>query len=302
MDGILNINKPSGITSFGVVSVVKRFSGERRIGHAGTLDPSATGVLPVCLGKGTRVVEFLVDATKTYRAEIEMGMATDTYDAEGTITQQIDPSGISYDQLDSVMASFRGSIQQIPPLYSALKYQGKPLYRLARAGIAVERKSRTVCIHQLELVDWQPPVATIEVVCSKGTYIRSLAHDLGQALGCGAYLKSLVRLKYGLFDINSAISLSGFEDAVSYGYWQRLVYPIDSVLSDLPMVFVSDYEERDIRNGRTLVLEDSSFKSLSIAGGTPQRFCRAYTRDGRFLAMLRFISESGFWQPEKVFV
>ena len=185
MDGILNINKPCGKTSFSMVAMVKRLTGERRVGHAGTLDPIATGVLPICLGQGTRVIEFLVDATKTYRAEIELGVTTDTYDADGRIIQRGDPSGISQDHLEAALASFCGLIRQTPPMYSAVKYQGKPLYKLARAGITVERRSRLAKIHRLELVDWQPPVATIEVVCGKGTYIRSLAYDLGQAWVAG---------------------------------------------------------------------------------------------------------------------
>ena len=223
VDGILNINKPGDITSFGLVAMVKRLSGERRVGHAGTLDPAATGVLPVCLGRGTRVIEFLVDTTKAYRAEIELGVTTDTYDASGRIIQRGDPSGVSREQLQSALASFCGLTRQTPPMFSAVKYQGKPLYQLARAGITVERRSRLVEIHNLELIDWQPPVATIEVVCSKGTYIRSLAYDLGQTLGCGAHLRSLIRLRCGLFNISDAISLSQLEDAFRYGYWQHFV-------------------------------------------------------------------------------
>jgi len=188
VDGILNINKPRDRTSFSVVAMVRRLSGERRVGHAGTLDPAATGVLPVCLGQGTRVTEYLVDAAKTYRAQIELGVATDTYDASGKITEQGDPSGISREQVESALASFRGTIQQIPPMYSAVKHLGQPLYKLARSGIEVERKSRRAEIYRLEITDWQLPVVTIEVECSKGTYIRSLAYDLGRSLGCGAHL------------------------------------------------------------------------------------------------------------------
>ncbi len=180
MDVILNIDKPKGKTSFSIVAMVKHFSGERRVGHAGTLDPEATGVLPVCLGKSTRVIEYLVDATKTYRAQIELGITTDTYDASGKITHKSDPSNINLEQFKSVLASFSGPIEQIPPMYSAVKYQGKPLYKLARAGIQVERKSRTAQIHYIKLIDWQPPLVTVEIECGKGTYIRSLAHDIGQ--------------------------------------------------------------------------------------------------------------------------
>src|SRR3972149_4067969 len=295
MDGLLNINKPSGITSFGIVSLVRRLSGDLRVGHAGTLDPAATGVLPVCLGQGTRVIEFLVDTTKAYRAEIELGVATDTYDASGKVTQQGDFADISRAQLDVALASFCGQIQQVPPLYSALKHQGKPLYQLARAGITIELKSRPVSIHKLELIDWQPPLVTIEVVCSKGTYIRSLAHDLGQILGCGAHLKILLRLRCGLFDIKDAVSVPQLEDAFRYGYWQQFLYPIDSVLSDLPAAVVSDNEAKNIRNGRSMGLENANREGVSnnllstiSDESSLQNRCRAYTLDGSFLGVLRF--------------
>ena len=298
VDGILNINKPWGATSFSIVAMVKHLSGERRVGHAGTLDPTATGVLPVCLGRGTRVIEFLLDSTKTYRAEIELGVATDTYDASGNITQKGDPSGISREQLVSALTSFCGLIQQTPPMYSAVKYHGKPLYELARAGINIERKSRLTKIYHLELIDWQPPAVTIEVECGKGTYIRSLAHDLGQTLGCGANLKSLTRLRYGLFDIRDAVSVSQFEDAFRYGYWQHFVYPIDIVLLHWAAMVVNDDTGRVIRNGCPLVLESDA----SPASPCFENRCRVYTPDGYFLGVLRFNSERGQWQPEKVFL
>jgi tRNA pseudouridine55 synthase len=309
MNGIFNIDKPSGPTSFDIVSKVRKLSGERRVGHAGTLDPTATGVLPVCLGQGTRVIEFLVDTTKSYRAVIELGVATDTYDAAGVVTLQSDSSGVSRAQLDSELASFSGSIEQVPPLYSALKHQGKPLYELARAGIIVEMKSRPVTIHSLELVDWQPPLVTVEVVCGKGTYIRSLAHDLGQNLGCGAHLKNLVRLRCGPFDIKDAVSIPELENAFRYGYWQQFVYPIDSVFSHWTAVVVSDDAGVDIRSGRPLVLENESQNqpgsdSTQPASGisSAEHHCRAYALDGRFLAVLHFDPEKGHWRPQKVFV
>jgi tRNA pseudouridine55 synthase len=298
MDGILNINKPWGKTSFSIVAMVKRLSGERRVGHAGTLDPTATGVLPVCLGKGTRIIEFLVDATKSYQAQVELGVTTDTYDASGRITQKRDSSQISQGQLESALASFRGSIQQTPPMYSAVKHQGKRLYELARAGIKVERKSRPAEIYHLELVDWQPPVATIEVVCGKGTYIRSLAHDLGQALGCGANLKNLIRLSCGLFNIKDAVSVPQLEDAFRHGYWRHLIYPVDTVLSHWTAVVVSDDTEQMIRNGSPLVLDNYDSSTLSSL----ENHCRAYNPDGRFLGVLRFNPEKKQWHPQKVFL
>jgi tRNA pseudouridine55 synthase len=292
-----------------VVSAVKRLTGERRVGHAGTLDPLATGVLPVCLGQGTRVIEFLMDSTKAYRAEIELGATTDTYDADGKITRQDNPAGISQEQLESALSSFRGPIEQIPPMYSAVKHKGKPLYKLARAGITVEQKSRPVTIHSLELVDWQSPIITVEVVCGKGTYIRSLAHDLGQVLGCGAYLKSLVRLRCGLFDIRDAVTLPQLEHAFHYGYWQHFVYPIDSVLLHWTAMVVSDDAGQDIRNGRPLVLKDDNvgWRNNYLTQTVPEpssyeNYCRAYALDGRFLGVLRFDSEKEQWQPEKVFL
>ncbi|MEE8413779.1 MAG: tRNA pseudouridine(55) synthase TruB [Dehalococcoidales bacterium] len=309
MDGILNINKSWGPTSFDIVAKIKRLSGERRVGHAGTLDPAASGVLPVCLGQGTRVIEFLVDTTKSYRAEIELGVATDTYDATGKITQTGDPAGISWEQLDSALSSFRGSIRQVPPLYSALKRQGKPLYELARAGISVEIESRPVTIYSLEIRDWQPPVVTVEVVCSKGTYIRSLAHDLGQLLECGANLKSLIRLRCGRFDIKDAVSLTQLEAAFRHDYWQQFVYPIDSVLLHWTAIVVSDEARQDIKNGRPLVLEslgrnqaDSNLKQPPSDGSSPENHCRAYAIDGSFLGILRYNPEKGQWHPQKVFM
>jgi len=293
VDGILNIDKPQGITSYRVVALVKRLSGERRVGHAGTLDPLATGVLPVCLGQATRIVEFLADATKTYRAEIELGVTTDTYDASGRVIRRESPSGIGREQVETALASFRGLIRQTPPMYSAIRHQGKKLYQLARAGITVERKSRPVSIHRLVLADFQPPLVTIEVECGKGTYIRSLAHDLGQILGCGASLNSLVRRRYGPFDISNAVTVPQLEDAFRCGHWERLLHPMDFVLSTWPAAAVDEATEQAIRNGAPVALP------LEPSGGSR---CRAYTADGRFLGVLRLDPGKGQWHPDKVFL
>lgn len=293
-----------------MVAVVKRLTGERRVGHAGTLDPLAAGVLPVCLGRATRIIQFLMDSTKAYRAEIELGVATDTYDITGRVIQQGDPSGISQEQLASALSSFRGLIWQTPPPYSALKHQGKPLYKLARAGIAVEPKSRQVRIDSLAFLVWQPPLATIEVVCGKGTYIRSLAHDLGQALGCGACLKSLVRLKYGPFEMKDAVSPLHLEDAFRQGCWQRFLYPVDSVLLHWAAIVVDNAAEQSIRHGRSLLPANSEAEEekgscrgypIPAASAEAER-CRAYSLDGRFLGVLRFNAEKRQWHPEKVFI
>jgi tRNA pseudouridine55 synthase len=296
VDGILNINKPSGKTSFSIVSLVRRLSGESRVGHGGTLDPAASGVLPICLGQGTRVTEFLLEAPKAYRAEIEFGAFTDTDDATGSIISRGDPSGISREEVLSALNSFRGLISQTPPRYSAVKHRGQPLYKLARLGVEVERKSRLRWIYRLELTGWQPPLASIEVECERGTYIRALARDLGQLLGCGAHLRGLVRLRCGPFSLEDAVSLSQLEDSFRYGYWQRFIYPIDFVLLNWAAVVVDNVAEEDIKNGRPLVFGgDDGLRAFS--GGR----CRAYTRDGSFLGVLRFNSEVGQWRPEKVF-
>ena len=307
MDGILNINKPQGKTSFSIVSLVKRLSGERRVGHAGTLDPAATGVLPVCLGQATRISEFIMEDSKVYRAGIELGVTTDTYDAEGTITRREDSSGIGIADVESALSAFLGRTLQMPPMYSAVKYRGKPLYKWARDGVTVERRSRPIDIHNLELIEWQPPVATVDVTCGKGTYIRSLAHDLGQALGCGGHLKSLERSRYGIFDIKDALSIAQLEDAFRYGYWQHYVYPIDAVLWKWAALVVNDDEREDIRNGRPLLIDDDNrderdYPERDIENkALSERRCRVYALDGSFLAVLRFEAEKGYWHPEKVF-
>ena len=295
MDGILNINKPGGKTSFAVVAMVKRLTHEKHVGHAGTLDPMATGVLPVCLGQATRLVEYLMDATKTYLAEIELGVSTDSYDREGAETQRGNASAITLAQIEASLHAFRGVIIQVPPMYSAVKHQGKPLYELARAGIDVARKGRTAKIFSLEIKDWQNPFLTIEVTCGKGTYIRSLANDLGQALGCGATLSKLERSRCGIFSVAEAVTPDAFKEACQGGYWQSLLYPMDSILSLWATAIVSEEKARSIRNGALISLAENA----PVPEGS--QFCRAYTWDGTLLCILRFDAEKKLWQPEKVF-
>ena len=293
IDGIFNVDKPVGNTSLEIVNLVRRLSGQRRVGHAGTLDPGATGVLPICLGKATRITSFLTDAPKTYQAEIELGISTDTYDAEGRVTSEVDPSYVTREQVETALTSFLGSNLQTPPMYSALKHQGKRLYDLARAGIEVERKKRSIYIFRLELIEWQPPFFTTEVECGKGTYIRSLAHDLGQSLGCGSHLRSLVRRKSGLFDISDSLTTTQIESSFRHGYWRSLLYPMDVALEHWAVAIVSKEKEHQLRNGRSLALDERM--------NTNNTVCRAYSNDGCLLALLRFCPESGLWQPEKVF-
>jgi len=294
VDGILNVLKPAGKTSFAVVSLLRRWSGERRVGHAGTLDPDATGVLVVCLGQAVRVVEYLTGAGKTYQAEVELGVATDTYDAAGKVVGRSDPSSVTEEQVRRVLESFHGTIPQVPPMHSAIHHKGKRLYELARQGIEVDREPRQVEISRLELLAWQPPVVTIEVDCSGGTYIRSLAQDIGVALGCGAHLKRLVRLTSGPFHIYDAVPLTVLEAAFRGDDWQSYVHPMDEVLLDWSAAILD-------REGETLVCKGTDVE-LHFTGdsGSAGSHCRAYSADGCFLAVLTKTDE-GLWHPEKVF-
>jgi len=295
IDGILNILKPPGKTSFQIVSQVRRLSGERRVGHAGTLDPEASGVLVVCLGQGTRVIEFLSGATKSYHAEIELGITTDTYDATGKITGRSDPSSITEERIRGMLNSFRGTIEQVPPMYSAAKYGGRRLYQLARAGIEVDRKPKSIEIYRLDFLKWQPPIVTIEVDCSAGTYIRSLAHDMGIMLGCGAHLRQLIRLRSQPFYITNAVPLRLLEEAFRQGYWRRFLYPIDEVILNWGAAILGAESEIEVRKGCSIPM--AAKDNLD-----PATRCRAYSADGLFLAVLRFRKEENLWHPDKVFV
>lgn len=288
-DGFLNVNKPAGKTSFDVVAQVRRLTHVKRVGHAGTLDPLATGVLPVCLGQATRLVEYLSDSTKTYLAEIELGVTTDTYDAEGSVMQRSDPSAVTRAQVEAALATFLRQSQQTPPRYSAIKLKGRPSYELARAGIDVTPAPRTITIHRILLLNWQPPVVTIEIDCARGTYIRSLANDLGQKLGCGAYLRSLVRTRDGVFNLADAVTMEQITEAVQAGYWESLLYPMDSILPHWPAAVLGGDREKAVRNGVSVALETS---------GT---LARAYARDGCLLSVLKYDAVTALWHPEKVF-
>ncbi len=290
IDGILNVNKPQGKTSFAVVAFIRKLSGERKVGHGGTLDPDATGVLPICLGRATRVAEFLTQGRKVYRAQIELGTATDTYDASGRATCRGDYSNVTKQQMETALASLRGVIEQTPPMYSALKHRGQPLYRMARAGMELPRPPRKVQIFHIELLDWALPFMTLEVTCSKGTYIRSLAHDLGLALGCGAHLKGLIRLQSGPFHLSEAVTLPQIEDAFRDHYWPELLHPLDTVLLGSMALIIGQEMEQALMRGQPLPLPE---------GRDGERY-RAYSVDGRLLALLRF--DRGMWKSSKLLV
>jgi len=296
MNGIFNIDKPPGITSFNAVSAVKRLIDERRVGHAGTLDPMASGVLPVCFGQGTRVIEFLQESSKTYRAQIELGTATDSYDTSGNAVKQADYSFVSRKQLEQALDSFRGAIQQKPPMFSAVKHNGQRLYKLARKGISVERQSRPASIFRLDLIEFKPPLVTLEIECSRGTYIRSLAHDLGELLGCGAHLSGLIRLRYGPFNIRDAISLAQLEAAIKDNAWHKCVFPMDSVLQNWQKFIVDNEQELLIKNGSGVEIADSHLEADSVDR------CLAYNSEGGLLAILFYNAKKRRWQPQKVFI
>ncbi len=285
------------MTSYGVVAAVKRLAGQRRVGHAGTLDPDATGVLPVCLGKATRIVEFFMDAAKVYVAEVELGACTDTYDAAGAVTSQGDASSVTREDIEKALDGFRGEIEQTPPMYSALKYQGRPLYNLAREGVTVERAGRNVTIYRLDLLEWISPRLKIEVECSKGTYIRSLANDIGQKLGCGAYLKTLERTRYGIFDIERAVTLEQVREASEQGGLERLLSPIDAALGGMARVDVDEAEAAALKQGKPMTKEMGS----EPENGTFTRYRRAYDPAGKFIAILYRDKDAGLWRPKKVF-
>lgn len=294
--GLLNVFKPAGITSFQVVRLVRRWSRVQAVGHGGTLDPLAEGVLPIALGQATRVLEFFPDSVKRYRARIRLGITTDTYDAAGRVTSEEETSSLGPEQIEAALERFRGSLQQVPPMYSALKQGGKRLYQLARLGQEVPRPPRLVEVFHLELSAWQPPSFTLEIVCSRGTYVRSLAHDLGQALGCGAHVSDLLRLQDGPFHVEDSISLPDLEQAFRDGTVMPLLYPLDEPLLHWKAAILGPQKVEQVRHGRLLTLGHSG--ELPPDGGR----CRAYSVDGDFIALLSYLPARGLWQPQKVFL
>ena len=250
INGILNVDKPKGATSMDVVRRIKRASRQKRVGHGGTLDPIATGVIPICMGQATRMMEYVVDGAKEYRGTVELGVETDTYDAMGEAVREADTSGVTADRIEGALGSFEGEVMQVPPMYSALKMKGKRLYDLARAGIEVEREARPVNVYDVKLLDYTPPHAVVEVACGRGFYMRSLAHDLGQALGCCGHLKELVRLRSGPFSVSEAASLEEAEERFLSGDWAGLVHAPDAVVQHLKAIMVEKPVEAMIRQGR----------------------------------------------------
>ncbi len=293
--GIISISKPLEWTSMEVVRRVKRLTRQKRVGHAGTLDPQATGVLPICFGQATRVMEFLVDSPKVYKAVIRLGVSTNTYDSQGQVNETNDPSSITLQDVERELESFRGVFLQVPPMYSALKRDGERLYNLARAGKEVEREPREVEIYSSEITSWQSPDVEVEVMCGRGMYIRSLAHDLGAALGCGAHLKELARLRTGPFDIDNSATMPEMEEACENGSWESLVFPVDYPLSNMRAAVVQREKEEAVRKGQGVYL------GMPLRGISPTDRYRLYSVDGDFIAIIRPGRVKGLWNAQKVF-
>ncbi|MDE3090508.1 MAG: tRNA pseudouridine(55) synthase TruB, partial [Chloroflexota bacterium] len=251
LDGILNVNKPAGMTSHDVVSVVRKFSRVKRVGHAGTLDPMATGVLLVCLGQATRVVEYLTDHDKKYRARVRLGIETDTYDATGAVVAQRAVTA-TREQIETALRGFIGKISQQPPAYSAIKQKGVPLYKLARQGKEVETAPRPVEIFSIDLRAVELPDVELDVHCSKGTYIRSLAHDLGEKLGCGAHLTALTRTASGHFTLDDAHTLDELSGAFDGGSAERYLIQIDEALLEFQAVIVDAATAKRLEQGNAI--------------------------------------------------
>lgn len=256
------------------------------------MDPAATGVLPICVGQATRLVEFVVEGGKTYRAEIELGKSTDTYDALGQVTETSDISHITRESIENALSAFRGVIEQTPPMYSAVKHRGVPLYRAARKGLVVPRKARRVEFSGLEILEWTSPVLVLHIDCGRGAYIRSLAHDLGERLSCGAHLKYLMRIKSGPFHIDSAVSMPELEKAASEDRLKEYLYPLDIAVRHLPSVVLEEGEGKAVVHGRPIDLKER--------GCSTHALCRAYAEDGRLLALISYDAEQASWRPKKV--
>ena len=284
MNGIFNVDKPIGPSSFQVIARLRRITGEQKMGHVGTLDPLASGVLPICVGKAVRLSEYLQTDHKVYEAEITLGIRTNTDDGEGEIISQREVA-LSRDEVAQALAGFVGEQEQVPPQFAAIKIEGRPMYKLARRGQAVVVAPRRITIERLDLLDWQPPRVRVLVACSKGTYIRALARDVGERLGCGAFLSALRRTQCGAFSVSDAVALDRLETD-----WRSHLLPMDFGLRHWDAVYLDEGAARRILNG------------LSIAADGPHTpLVRAYDGHSSFIAILSFDAVQHVLKPDKVF-
>lgn len=292
VSGVLVIDKPVGMTSHDIVQIVRRGTGIRRAGHTGTLDPRASGVLVVLVGPAVRLSEFISASDKRYQAIIRLGESTDTFDSEGEITRR-EPVNITYEQIESALTQFEGTVEQVPPAYSAKKINGQKAYELARRGEEFELDAKEIDVYHLELLEWDSPEAIVDVFCSSGTYVRSLANDLGDVLGTGGHLVGLRRTKSGEFALRDAVPLRKLEEAFENGDWYKYLIPAAEALNDWPSRELSFDEVDLIRHGHRIPVEE--------APENPDHWVRAVSQQGELVALLEYIPDEKEWQPRKVF-
>jgi tRNA pseudouridine55 synthase len=290
ISGVLVVDKPVGLTSHDVVQVIRKGTNIRRAGHTGTLDPRASGVLVVLIGPAVRLSEYVSASDKRYQAILQLGASTDTYDADGTVTRSRPVEHITELQFEEALKGFIGEIEQIPPPYSAVKVKGRKAYEMAREGEEVDLAPRKIKVYTLDLLEWAPPEAVIDVYCSSGTYVRSLAHDLGEKLGCGAHLIGLRRTRSGRFTLRDAVPLRKLRESFESGNWYQYLIPAAEALSDWPALDLSEEQVEMIRHGHRIPAQV----------GSPAQV-RGVSADGELVALLGYIPESGEWQPKKVF-
>lgn len=294
MHGIINIYKEQGFTSFDVVAKLRGITHVRKIGHTGTLDPDAEGVLPVCIGNATALCDMLTDKTKEYETVMRLGITTDTQDISGTVLKETDVN-LSEADVVSCVDRFTGDIEQVPPMYSAIKVDGKKLYELARQGKTVERKPRPVTIHSIGIISIDMPRVRMRISCSKGTYIRTLCHDMGQALGCGACMESLLRTRSGQFSLEDAVKLSVVQVWADDGTLESHLISVEDMFADCEAIQVSPEEDKLLHNGNTLRRQKSRpplFQS---------RF-RLYDSKGIFYGVYDYDPKRDIFRPYKMFI
>lgn len=294
ISGALVVDKPVGMTSHDVVQAIRNGTNLRRAGHTGTLDPRASGVLVILVGPAVRLSEYVSASDKRYQAIIRLGGSTDTFDAEGLVTPTKYPVSVTEAQFEEALKTFVGEIEQTPPPYSAVKVQGRKAYEMAREGEEVELAPRKITVHHLEVLEWTPPEVVIDVHCSSGTYVRSLANDLGVMLGCGAYLVGLRRTKSGRFSLRDAVPLRKLQEAFTAGNWYQYLIPAAEALGDWTAVELSPDEVEGVRHGHR----------VKVAGEATETKVRGVSTQGELVALMEMvINEDGTreWQPKKVF-
>ncbi|WNL42684.1 tRNA pseudouridine(55) synthase TruB [Halomonas sp. PAMB 3264] len=265
VNGVMLLDKPKGLSSNHALQRVRRLFEAQKAGHTGTLDPMATGLLPICLGEATKFSAHLLEADKMYRTRVELGVMTDTGDAEGEVLERRDVPALTEGDIEAAIARFRGEIDQVPPMYSALKHQGRKLYELAREGKEVERKARRVCIHEARLIGFDGAAFELEVSCSKGTYIRTLAEDIGAALGCGAHISALRRLRTGPFDSEAMWTLEEIEALADQPTREAKLMPVDVLVDHLPALTVDDTGHQRLSHGQPAALDATALGLENLA-------------------------------------